>query len=632
MEADNFVEVMDKHWTDELGNVSSDALRACWKQLAETFNNHIRGEAGDRWDVLPFPTGAGKTEGAIVFCALLPVDVNVLIVTKLTKDCNSIAERINHFRAKYLQDVSFDLDYAKAYHTKENETVRKDLGQYPVLVVTHKAFENAMDDEGKLKDFIEVNPFTKRDLIVIDEALDVIDTAQVTLDNLRCAVGNVKTETRKHYPDEIAFIEEVIKVLGQHEADSNNKEKKTLVFNDFPDLLSLFQSEMITDKHDLNNLELVELYQETKKGDVEAKIVKPIRDLSLLLGGWLYSHRQGKEFSLNTTRLIIPEGMKSAVILDATAQINKIYEVIDKCEVLPPADPNTRTYINLTLNVSWGHNTGKDSMTKNKKKVVKDLLSSGIVDDDTLVITHKEVATELEKRDVKHFGHYGKVNGSNQWKDLTKVVIFGLYRFPDTHAINTFNAAQGQQPQEWFDDTECRVFKSSGDIKKELEYRRLASETIQGVNRICVRRVIDEKGNCPKSEGYIMLPDDELGKAVLEHIKQAMPGININEKWIYEHQLTGGRGKEKVLKRYVETMPEGAEISMKQLNEDIGIHGSTLKRLVKKSRDIEKPLHAVFKQCGVSFKKKPEGQTKRQYLIKVTLVGGSFETVATIAG
>mgnify|MGYP003340043533 CR=1 FL=1 len=41
IETPAFVAAMESHWTGELCNVSSPALRAVWAQLADTFNQHI---------------------------------------------------------------------------------------------------------------------------------------------------------------------------------------------------------------------------------------------------------------------------------------------------------------------------------------------------------------------------------------------------------------------------------------------------------------------------------------------------------------------------------------------------------------------------------------------------------------
>jgi hypothetical protein len=100
-----FVSRMEAHWTAELGNIGSEALRATWRQIAECFNNHIRNhdtEDSRKWYALSPPTGSGKTEGTIIYCSMLSKFENyehpgVMIVTRRIEDAEKIAQRINQF-------------------------------------------------------------------------------------------------------------------------------------------------------------------------------------------------------------------------------------------------------------------------------------------------------------------------------------------------------------------------------------------------------------------------------------------------------------------------------------------------------------------------------------------------------
>ena len=66
---EDFIEQMEARWTQELGNVTSPALRRVWKQLADTFSGHIAGhsnpEQARRWYVLQPPTGSGNATSRI---------------------------------------------------------------------------------------------------------------------------------------------------------------------------------------------------------------------------------------------------------------------------------------------------------------------------------------------------------------------------------------------------------------------------------------------------------------------------------------------------------------------------------------------------------------------------------------
>ena len=127
----DFAKEMEKHWVDNLGNISSEALRQVWMQLAKTFGSHIGSFSPfESWTILQPPTGSGKTQGTIVYCKMLSrLDrrdhPGVLIVTRRIDDANQIAEQINKLSGK--------TDEAVAYHS-DNKVNLERLPSFPVLV------------------------------------------------------------------------------------------------------------------------------------------------------------------------------------------------------------------------------------------------------------------------------------------------------------------------------------------------------------------------------------------------------------------------------------------------------------------------------------------------------------------
>ena len=68
----DFAKEMERYWIDQLGNISSEALRQVWMQLAGTFGSHIGSFSPfESWTILQPPTGSGKTQGTIVYCKML---------------------------------------------------------------------------------------------------------------------------------------------------------------------------------------------------------------------------------------------------------------------------------------------------------------------------------------------------------------------------------------------------------------------------------------------------------------------------------------------------------------------------------------------------------------------------------
>ena len=127
-------------------------------------------------------TGTGKTQGTVVYCALLSklapkgIHPGVLIVTRLKKDADLMAEQINDLGREYghlnVEDV-----VALAHHS-DSQTDLADLKNYPVVVITHRAYEIALDylgQDGTIQQtwplFHEWNGSTRK-LVIVDECLD----------------------------------------------------------------------------------------------------------------------------------------------------------------------------------------------------------------------------------------------------------------------------------------------------------------------------------------------------------------------------------------------------------------------------------------------------------------------------
>ena len=185
-----FTDEMEKYWSKKLRNVPSEALRKVWFQLADVFGRYAIGETNrNEWTVLQPPTGSGKTQGTIVFCSMLSrinkdLHPGALIVTRLKTDADQIAEKIN--------ELSGNKDEAFPYHSDtKNKLKITDLEKYPVLVITHRAYELALDLLGQDGSIQQTWPLfydwknNNRRLVVIDEALDIVEHSQASLEGLR---------------------------------------------------------------------------------------------------------------------------------------------------------------------------------------------------------------------------------------------------------------------------------------------------------------------------------------------------------------------------------------------------------------------------------------------------------------
>jgi hypothetical protein len=319
--------------------------------------------------------------------------------------------------------------------------------------------------------------------------------------------------------------------------------------------------------------------------------------------------------------------MKGVVCMDATADINPVYQLFDKATVLP-TPPNARSYKNARLHVAWGHKTGKRYMTRKKKKVCADLIGDlnrrfkGT--DRVFIATHKDVEDALwnYKRTFELMtGHYGAIAGSNEWRDCNKAVIFGLHHRPKTWSAVEYMGYRGPVDQEWLEG-ENRRFKNYRDIREAIEQGVLGADTVQAIQRICIRKTTDEEGNCPEADIYIMLPAKEktnLGQNLLAMIKKHLPGIQIM-KWDYEaqkqkKQQPRSSDHEKGLIVFLSNMLIG-RYSASVVCKERGMNRKTLSTLMAKAQDPQSPLAVAMKKAGVRYEVIRKGKTQQAYFIK----------------
>lgn len=627
----DFAKEMERYWVDHLGNISSEALRQVWMQIAGTFGGHI-GSFGpfERWTILQPPTGSGKTQGTIVYCKMLSRfnredHPGVLIVTRRIDDANQIAEQINKLSGK--------TDEAVAYHS-DNKINLDTLSSFPVLVICHRAYEQAMDamtDEGaKIKHtwphFYSWRGWDNRKLVVIDEALDIVEHSQAGLDGLNQTLGVIPHVMQEKHLEAVQAIKEATALL----AWLDNREDKKKPVKDHMVLDKILKEGEIPDLEALRkDMRTIEYDKQQGKSDtlerqrLMMRHDERIKNLNNIFKSWRYYASNESKPTFNTARLLVPDDVKGAVVLDATASSDLIYKLFEQAVPIKPP-PHSRNYQNVTLHVSMGHKVGKRYMRNNAKELSEQLIAqlNEELGEDRKVFfcAHMDVEPVLMTYDEKFndkwmTGHWGNVDGSNDYRDCDTAVIFGLPYRPDTWTANVFMALQGPQPTEWFQDSTSREFGGYLDIRKALKHGQITTSIIQAINRIRCRKVIDDQGNCPEADVYMLLPKNELADDILEGVEKLMPGIKIRD-WNYDStskRKIRRSNHEPALIKYFETMDIG-RIASSGLKNFLGIPDTTFERLVAKMKDKTTELYNSMKELKVIYR--PSGKGQRSYLIK----------------
>ena len=636
---------MEKHWTENLGNISNRPLKQTWEQIAKTLNDHIENPDSTKWSVLQPPTGSGKTQSVILYSSMLAGlpcydHPGVLIVTRLIDDCNGIVDQINRLAG---------IETAVAFHS-DSDIKLDELKNYPVVVITHKAYENALDYLGDKASIRQTWPFfhewqmATRKLVVIDECIDIVESNQAGLEGLRQTLAAIPQEIREDHESDVGLIQGIVELLERISGMPGEK-KDTMVLQDIDkfdfeaevtDIDKLDFTVAVTDITGIiDALKDIPFDRQIGRNDVlererlRQRHTKRLKDLQHILRSWSYYSGVKKDHTLHTARLLVPEDTKGAVVFDATASHNVIYQLFDDSHIVPSPD-GTRNYGNVTLHVSKGHKVGKIHMKTHAKKVSGELISelNPILGEErkTLVVCHKSVEPVLSKYDTgfqMQTGHWGAIDGSNEWKDCDSAVIFGLPYRPESWTADVYMALQEPTSTEWLRDPEHRPYGDHTDIRKALMYGQIATDVIQAINRVRCRKVVDAQGNCQPTDIFILLPNDGLANELIDAIKQHMPNIKVHE-WNYTGQRKKPRASkhEASLIKFIENMEQGSKFSVGFICKTLGIAPRTMDRFKAKLKasdsidSIDSSLAKAMKGAGVILKVERKGKTQKGYFVR----------------
>jgi len=602
------------------------------------------------WKVLCPPTGSGKTQGLIVYASILntcPVPMchpGMIVVTRRKDGADGLAQQINELSRQYAGDANLP-DMAISYHSdKKGKVNMSELAEYPVLIITHKAYSLALDqltgDAGIQDTWGYYYNFKdgRRKLVVIDEAIDLVEYSEVQLQNLR-NVLHFSESIKDDFPAEWDALNRLKDLLVSMESRIEaNKEMilqdsptsdwflgatcdgitsaglslsslDALDYTSFNKALGKVRMDKVIQKHDrTENMRLVSKCQET------------VSATNVLFKTFVYYSRNKSGHTFNAARYIVPPDVRGGVILDATATCNVIYELFNGASVIQPPT-GTRNYQNVSLHASYGHKVGKSDMGATSKAmgITQDLItylderfSNDRVKRKVLIVTHKDVEPYLLQRIPKNFtmsvAHWYAVDGSNEWNDHDTVVIFGLPYKPQRWSACVFMGYQGMQSTSWLHDSGLRRFNQHDDIRRAIEVGQMTTDIIQAVNRVHCRRVIDMGGNCLATDIFMLLPTSSDAESLLQGITREMPGINVKD-WNYSHQKQGKRGKkstgrgnwdESVIS-YLNTLNPGDKVSASAIKSNLFIKADAWKDLIVRVKTMGTVIWEALQEMGVIY-------------------------------
>jgi hypothetical protein len=601
--------------------------------MASTFRtsiiNSITGVVDAPWLILQPPTGSGKTEGACVFAAMqaeanakgLLKPVGVLIVTRRIEQADALAERVNELAGRVV---------AVAHHSKRPASPQE-LLDLDILIITHQAYVNAAEHLGSPKNtpYFLVWRGGNRFLTIIDEALaNVVENSRVTMDDLAQVLSYITPEMRHEFPEQLRVLDELKHVLGQYADPQSRIDNRStrMLWDDsdtiipMPDMAAL-QSAMKRLRYD--TLVLNENSDGSRERIAE-KVTDTLRGSQVVTEQWAYYSQKGTEHSINSSLLLIPLNVPGPVVLDATAHTNFMWDLFGPRAEIVSTPSGVRDYSAVKLHVVRAAGLGKGSMIEKAKARVRRVLEA----------LQREVGPESSvfmcmHKDTKHValtyahpfarfdvGHWGAIDGRNDWSDYDTAVIFGLPFRNRVWSTNLFFALRGYQDDYWFQYPD---WNEHDDVHQVMEQRQLSVSIIQAINRVRCRRVIDAQGRSPSADIYIVLPKDQTGDAILRDILEDMPCIQ-EVSWAFEMDgatvptVRKGSSHEALIIFMTTRLPGETEMSI--VKGELGLTDNALRKLKGVLGKTDHPATIALRDMGVRYVVRGKGRGARSFLIK----------------
>ena len=588
---------MRKHWTETLKQVEANGLYENWIMFAETMENVISDNVDGKSNayVIPMATGESKTQGASLYCSMLPDGVQALIVVYRIDDADIVADTINRLGGN-----------AVAYHSKCSSDV-DEVARYETVVITHEMFKKhgyRMSDKWKILS-------TGRDLVIIDETLNDIKMSSVGDFEINILKNLSRKLNVEAFRDQsLAVFEKTLNELKGKAfrclSPLDYEERNRVMLDEDMDVIEAMHDQCqdfidILESTPLDNpisvrargLNTVSIEPVARAKDIEA--VKVMRD-ALVNGCFGDSESR----TINIASQLLPKQI-SYVVLDATANINAVYETQSKHKrnVITVPVKRVRDYSNVKIHTVLTA-TGKGSLSAQN---IEQMLNSVPVNvgDRILYVCHKinepGVIAHLTNSNFVNYAvdHWGNLTGTNKYRGYNKIILIGLPHKPASifHAINIYKA------------DEEYAYSSNGSVSRQkLQHTDMAADIVQAIARIRLRNIVGINGECDECEVFLTVnPNRNIRETIYDSLAKQFPGAQISDDWDIPGNLIS-RKRETVLEAtlaYIDSRLRGIgeDIPVLEPRQNLNLDKSNYAKMMKLSSF---PEHLL--QIGVEIQER----------------------------
>lgn len=235
----------------------------------------------------------------------------------------------------------------------------------------------------------------------------------------------------------------------------------------------------------------------------------------------------------------LPADIGPLFIFDASARVVENYQLwADVDHNVEIMDSLVRDYNNLLVHI-WKTACGRDFLANptNRDKLLRSIAKMMNADERaTLLVGYKdrgdfdlfeELKFYLDKPELLHFRHWGNHHGTNEFRDIDRLVVIGCHLNRDTVYQAMHMAATGADPESVI-----------GNEWTQMRQGHLKGNLLQAFSRGTVRQ--GENGQCGKCDVYFIAPPNPSPETL---VREAFPNCRI-EAWEPVQKALTGQAKD----------------------------------------------------------------------------------------